>query len=52
MSKQHGTEMFKQGDKPHLEAMEKMKEMIQKPEAMQGWFEGKRKEFDALPENE
>jgi len=52
MSKQHGMEMFKQEDKPHLNAMQKMKELIKSPEAMQQWFENKRKEFDALPESE
>ena len=51
MSKQHGTEMFQQGDKAHLEAMNKMKELMQKPEAMKEWFDDKRKEFDALPED-
>ena len=51
MSKNHGMEMFKKDDKPHLEAMGKMKEMMQKPGAMQEWFEGKRKEFENLPED-
>ena len=51
MSKQHGTEMFQQEDKAHLEAMNKMKELMQKPEAMKGWFDDKKKEFDALPED-
>jgi hypothetical protein len=51
MSKQHGTEMFQKGDKDHLEAMSKMKELMQKPEAMKEWFENKRKEFEALSED-
>ena len=50
-SKKHGMEMFQKGDKAHLEAMNKMMELMKKPEAMQEWFEGKRKEFEALPEN-
>ena len=50
-SKKHGMEMFQQGDKAHLEAMNAMKELMQTPGAMQQWFESKRKEFDALPEN-
>lgn len=51
MSKKHGMEMFQKGDKIHLEAMNKMKEMMQKPESMQEWFESKRNEFEALSED-
>ncbi len=50
LSKQHGMEMFQKGDKDHLEAMGKMKELMQKPEAMKEWFENKKKEFDSLSE--
>lgn len=48
MSKNHGMEMFQKGDNAHLEAMNKMQEMMQKPNAMQEWFEAKRIEFEAL----
>ena len=51
-SKKHGLAMFQAGDKGHLKAMHKMKELMQYPEAMTAWFENKRKEFDALPEND
>jgi predicted small metal-binding protein len=51
-SKQHAMEMFQQADKPHLEAMNAMKTMMQSPADMQAWFEGKRKEFEALPEDQ
>jgi hypothetical protein len=51
LSKTHGMEMFKSGDTVHLKAMNKMQELMQTPESMKGWFENKRKEFDALPEN-
>ncbi|MFY0653538.1 MAG: DUF1059 domain-containing protein [Cyclobacteriaceae bacterium] len=51
LSKNHGTEMFKTNDPAHLEAMQKMQKLMQSPSDMQHWFEGKRKEFDALPEN-
>jgi hypothetical protein len=50
MSKKHGMEMFKMGDKEHLKAMNKMQELMNSPEAMKTWFEMKRREFDALPE--
>ena len=51
LSKRHGMDMFQKEDKPHLEAMNKMKTLMQSPEAMQTWFENKRKEFDALHED-
>jgi predicted small metal-binding protein len=50
-SKKHGMEMYQKGDKPHLEAMNKMMELMKKPEAMKEWFESKKKEFEELPEN-
>ncbi|MEJ2194668.1 MAG: hypothetical protein P8X73_07390 [Ignavibacteriaceae bacterium] len=50
MSKEHGMEMLKKEDEKHLEAINKMKELMQSPNAMKDWFENKRKEFDALPE--
>ncbi|WP_420598159.1 DUF1059 domain-containing protein [Neptuniibacter sp.] len=51
-SKQHGIEMYQKQDADHLEAMQKIQEMMQKPEAMQRWFESKKEEFNALPEDE
>ena len=51
LRKKHGMEMFQEGDKDHLEAMNEMKELMSTPDAMATWFENKRKEFDALPEN-
>ena len=51
MSKRHGMEMFEQRDAAHLEAMNKMQALMKRPDAMKEWFEGKRKEFDALPED-
>ena len=49
LSKQHGMEMFKNQDKAHLDAMNKIQEMMKTPGEMEKWFESKRKEFDALP---
>ena len=51
-SKKHGMEMFQKGDEAHLKAMNEMQELIQSPDAMSEWFENKRKQFDALPDNE
>ena len=46
----HGIEMMRKGDKAHMEAMDKMRELMQTPESMQQWMEAKRKEFEALPD--
>jgi hypothetical protein len=51
ISKQHGMEMFQKNDESHLEAMNEMQQLMQKPEVMKEWLESKRKEFEALPEN-
>ena len=51
LSKNHGTEMFQQKDEAHMRAMQKMMGMMQDPDAMKKWMEGKREEFDALPED-
>lgn len=50
-SKNHGSDMFKKSDAPHLAAMNKMQELMKDPEAVNAWFEEKRKEFEALPED-
>lgn len=52
ISQQHGREMLEINDILHLEAMGKMKDLMQNPEAMNQWMEEKRKEFDMLPEIE
>lgn len=51
MSKQHGMKMFQKKDSAHLEALRKMQELMQKPDAMRVWFDNKRKVFESLPEN-
>jgi hypothetical protein len=50
MSKQHAMEMFQKKDAAHLKAMNDMQALMKKPEAMKEWFENKKKEFEALPE--
>ncbi len=52
ISKKHGMEMFQKSDKKHLKAMNEMMELMKNPKAMNQWFESKRKEFNALPEDE
>jgi len=50
-SKKHGMEMFQQQDAEHLKVMAEMRELMQKPEAMKEWFDSKRQQFEALPED-
>ncbi len=52
LSKKHGSEMFKNGDDAHLKAMNEMKVLMESPEKMQKWFDDRRVEFDALPNEE
>ena len=47
-SKQHGMEMFQQSEEAHLKVMSEMKELMKTPNAMNEWFDDKRKAFDAL----
>jgi len=51
LSKQHGMEMFQKHDEEHLAAMNEIQELMKKPEMMKEWFESKKKEFEALPED-
>jgi hypothetical protein len=50
ISKKHGMEMFQAGDEKHLVAMNAMSELMEDPQAMNEWFESKRKEFESLPQ--
>jgi hypothetical protein len=50
-SKKHSMEMFKVQDEAHLEAMNAMQALMQKPDAMQEWFAEKQRAFKALPNN-
>jgi hypothetical protein len=51
LSKKHGMEMFQKGDQAHLNAMNEMRELMKTTDAMKDWFENKRREFEALPED-
>ena len=51
LSKAHGMEMFQKQDESHLEAMNKIQELMKKPGAMEEWLESKRQEFEGLSEN-
>ena len=46
-SQQHGKEMFGANDDPHMEAMNKMMELMKSGE-MDAWMAARRNEFEAL----
>jgi hypothetical protein len=52
VSKRHAHEMYKKSDKAHMKAMKEMMELMKDSSAMKKWFEGKRKEFDKIPDGE
>ena len=52
ISKLHGMEMFQIKDEAHLKAMNDMQELMKKLDGMKDWFENKKKEFEALPEDQ
>jgi hypothetical protein len=49
MSRKHGMEMFQKGDEEHIKAMNKMRDLMQEPDAMQEWMENRRRKFESLP---
>ena len=51
LSRKHAMEMAGKGDKGHIDKMEEMKDLMNKPGAVEEWFEKVQKEFDALPED-
>jgi hypothetical protein len=51
LSKQHGAEMFQAKDALHMEAMNKMMELMKSPEAMRTWFDEKEAIFNDLVED-
>lgn len=50
LSKQHGLEMYRKGDQPHLKAMAQMQKLMQSPDDMKDWYNTKQQEFDNLPD--
>jgi hypothetical protein len=50
LSQNHGMEMHKAKDAAHMEAMQRMSELMESPADMAQWFESRRKEFEALPD--
>ena len=48
LSKQHGMDMFQKQESAHLQAMQKMQNLMKDPDAMNKWVESKTREFDVL----
>ena len=51
LSQQHGMDMFEQQDAAHLEAMQAMRALMHDPGAMQQWYNDRKAEFEALPDD-
>ncbi|MDQ8185664.1 hypothetical protein [Pelagicoccus sp. SDUM812002] len=51
LSKAHGMDMFQKQDPAHLEAMNKMMQLMQNPEEMNKWMDERRKDFEAQPDD-
>ena len=51
LSKKHGMEMVEKGDQAHIDAMNKMMELMADPEAMNSWYESVQKMFAGQSEN-
>jgi hypothetical protein len=51
LSKKHGMEMHQAQDQGHLQAMQDMRGLMDRPGEMEKWFESKRQEFEALSED-
>ena len=50
MVSMHAREMVQQGDAPHIEAMNVMRNAMTSPEAMNAWMEEKRRAFNSSPD--
>ena len=51
ISKSHGMAMVEKGDQAHIDAMNKMMELMADPEAMNSWYESVQKMFAGQSEN-
>ena len=48
LSKLHGMEMMKKGDIPHIQAMQKLQDLMHNPEDWQKWMDEKKSDFNEL----
>lgn len=52
LSKKHGMEMFQKGDEAHLQVMAELKELMQKPGAIEEYIAKKKQAFDDHPDDD
>ena len=50
LSQHNGKAMFDARDSDHLTAIQAMRALMEDPQARAKWFESKRQEFNALPD--
>jgi hypothetical protein len=51
LSKNHGMQMFQEGEQEHIKIMNEMRSKMGDPNAMKDYMDEKRKVFDSLPED-
>jgi len=51
LSRAHGMAMFQEGDAAHMAVIQEMMVLMNDPEAMGKWLEGKKAEFAAIPDD-
>ena len=51
LSRAHGMQMFQEGDAAHMKVIQEMMTLMNDPDAMQKWLQGKKDEFAALPDD-
>ena len=52
LSQKHAHEMYKKGDEKHIKVMKEMMVLMKDSNAMKKWMENKKKEFNALTNDE
>ena len=51
LSRSHGMQMFQEGDAAHMKVIQEMMVLMNDPEKMQKWLEGKKEEFASLADD-
>lgn len=51
LSRAHGMQMFQEGDAAHMAVIQEMMVLMNDPEAMAKWLEGKKAEFAAIADD-
>ena len=51
LSRAHGMQMFQEGDAAHMQVIQEMLVLMNKPDEMQKWLETKKEEFAALADD-